>query len=161
DHLPRRPPPAQRPAPSGAGSGRGRRCSRNASLHSPVEARDQQRHAHPASGSGVRTAVKRIIATIVYLIALLGPIRWCHFPSQYLIISLGAVLALDRYSFQLLPWKRPINWRREIVIRGGTLTAGTAGFYLVRLGSVPWWEAFTLGVMASLVVLLLQAIVAV
>jgi alpha-beta hydrolase superfamily lysophospholipase len=103
--------------------------------------------------------MKVLLATALYVAVALVPIRWCHSVSEFLVTALGTALLLDRYYFRWLPWTLPIRWPREIVMRVGVLAVGTAGFYVIRFGSVPWWEALTLGTMASLVILLLESMI--
>jgi uncharacterized protein len=101
--------------------------------------------------------MKRIILIGVFIAALAGALCLCRSSGEFLVFGIGTALLLDRYFFRLAPWTLPINWRREIVIRLAGFLAGAVGFYIIRLGSVPRWEALTLGAATSLVLFLLES----
>jgi fermentation-respiration switch protein FrsA (DUF1100 family) len=103
--------------------------------------------------------MKILLATALYVAVALAPIRWCHSVSEHAVFTLGAALLLDRYFFRWLPWPMLISWPREIALRLAILALGTGGFYFVRFGLVPWWEALTLGTMASFVIFLLESLI--
>jgi fermentation-respiration switch protein FrsA (DUF1100 family) len=104
--------------------------------------------------------MKALVATVLYVTIALAPIRWCHSTCEYLVTTLGAALLLDRYLSRWLPWSAPVNWMREAPYRIGVLAIGAGGFYVIRFGSVPWWESLYLGAIASLVIFLIESILA-
>jgi len=103
--------------------------------------------------------MKAILSASVLFGVLVTAFHFCASNAEFLVMGVGTALLLDHYYFGLLPWTRPINWTREITVRSGTFLIGTAAFYLIRLGSVPLWEALTLGATACLVLFLLESCV--
>jgi alpha-beta hydrolase superfamily lysophospholipase len=105
--------------------------------------------------------MKRIISVGVFATTLVAALYSCRSSGEFLVFGVGAILLLDRYFFRWAPWVLPIKWQREIVVRLGGFLAGTVGFYLIRLGSVPLREALMLGAATSLVLFLMEACVGV
>jgi pimeloyl-ACP methyl ester carboxylesterase len=102
--------------------------------------------------------MKGCVALLVHAGILLAALRWTHSVSGFLVTGPGLVLLLDRYLFRLLPWRSPPAWRRELGFRAASFAVGAAGFYLMRPGIVPVWEAAYRGAMVSLVVFLTQVL---
>jgi alpha-beta hydrolase superfamily lysophospholipase len=100
--------------------------------------------------------MKRSFALLCHAGILLAAARWTYSAGGFLVTGPLLVLLLDRYVFQLLPWTKPVAWRRELGVRAGSFALGAVGFYLMRLGIVPLWEAAYRGVMVSLVAFLLE-----
>jgi alpha-beta hydrolase superfamily lysophospholipase len=68
----------------------------------------------------------------------------------FLVLGPGLLLLLDRYLLRILPWPRPLSWRRELLLRAGWFVFGAAGFFFLRFGVVPWWEASYRGSIVTL-----------
>jgi hypothetical protein len=99
-------------------------------------------------------AMNRLLPILCYLAILLAAFHWSYCASGFLVTGLGVVVLIDKYAIRLLPWQNPITWRRELCLGGGAFAAGAIGFYWMRPGIVPLWEAIYRGFIVSLVVLL-------
>jgi fermentation-respiration switch protein FrsA (DUF1100 family) len=104
--------------------------------------------------------MRKCLALICYLAVLLAASRWSCSTSGFLLTGPGLALLLDRYTFRLLPWWRPVPWAKELCVRAGYFLVGGAAFYLMRPGIVPLWEAGYRGAVVSLAAFLLEAFIA-
>lgn len=100
--------------------------------------------------------MRKSLALFCHLILLLAALRWSHSASGFLLNGLALSLLLDRYVLGIAPWTTPINWPRELVVRAAYFVFGTAGFYLMRPGIVPWWEAAYRGAVVSAAAFVLE-----
>src|SRR5258708_34534131 len=96
----------------------------------------------------------RPIAFLGHLAVLLAAWRWSDSAGSFAVNGPGLGLLLDRYLLRLLPWPAPIRRTREGTAFGVSFLLGTGGFYCVRFGIVPWWEAIYRGLVICVVVFL-------
>jgi uncharacterized protein len=104
-----------------------------------------------------RSAGAILLFLLLYAAILLAAGRLVYSKSGFLLLGVGAVILLDRYVFRLLPWKRPLAWRRELAVRLGYFTLGALGFYLSRPGTIQAAEPIVLGTALSLAALLFES----
>jgi len=97
----------------------------------------------------------RILALFCHLSVLVAAYHWSHSTSGFLLTGMGLVVALDRYVWRLL-LRSPIFWKKELCVRAGSFLCGTAAFYFMRPGVVPFGEAVFRGLIVCLVVLVLE-----
>jgi pimeloyl-ACP methyl ester carboxylesterase len=67
------------------------------------------------------------------------------------VTGLGSALLLERVLFRIFPRTRSFSWRFELAMTGGYFLPGSIGFYLMRPGIVPVWEALYRGIIVLLV----------
>ncbi|MBV9125742.1 MAG: alpha/beta fold hydrolase [Planctomycetes bacterium] len=103
--------------------------------------------------------MRRALGILGHLALLLAAFRWSHSTSGFLLHGPGMALLLDRYVLRVLPWSTWVRWPREVLVRGMWFLSGTAGFYLMRPGIVPWWEAAYRGAMLSVVAFTLESLI--
>jgi uncharacterized protein len=103
--------------------------------------------------------VKKPLAVVCYPATLAAVFHFTHSTSGFLILGLGSLLLLDRYAIRSFPWGTRIVWIRELSIRALYLMLGGVGFYYVRPGIVPLWEAVFHGFVLSLVMFVLESLV--
>jgi pimeloyl-ACP methyl ester carboxylesterase len=101
----------------------------------------------------------RLLAFLSHLAIVVAVYRCSHSVSGFLVTGLGFGLLADRYVLRLLPWATPVAWTREVCVRFGYFLLGAAGFYVMRLGIVPLWEAAHRGMIVSLVAVLVETAV--
>ncbi len=99
--------------------------------------------------------MRKTLTILCHLSILLIAYHSTYSASGFLVIGVGVTCLLDRYCLCLLPW-RPMHWPGEAIVRSGWFLFGTATFYLMRFGVVPWWEAVSRGLILSLVVSLVE-----
>lgn len=101
--------------------------------------------------------MRTLVALLGQALIFLGAYRWAYSTSGFLVTGFGLGLLLDRYVFRLLPLSPP-KWRRELAIATCSFLVGSAGFYLMRPGVVPVWEAAYRGAVVGVVCLAVDAI---
>jgi fermentation-respiration switch protein FrsA (DUF1100 family) len=79
--------------------------------------------------------------------------------TGFFVTGCGLALLVDRYATGVLPWRRPVNWSKEVGLPAGSFLFAATAFYFMRPGVVPLWEAAYRGLIASLVVFLGEAFV--
>jgi pimeloyl-ACP methyl ester carboxylesterase len=95
--------------------------------------------------------MRRLPALLSYGTVLVAAWRWTYSTGGFLATGPALALLLDRYAWRVLPWGT-VAWKREAVVRGGSFLTGAAGFYLMRPGIVPLWEAAYRGLVVCLLV---------
>ncbi len=103
--------------------------------------------------------MRRCLAAICHLAVVLLGWRWSHSVSGFLLNGPAVALLLDRYFLNLLPWSHSVRWRRELTGFAATFVTGSAFFYVLRIGCVPWWEAIYRGTMVSVVFFLIETFI--
>ena len=88
---------------------------------------------------------------------MLAVLHQSHSAGGFLLTGCGLAFLLDRYVFRLLPW-RPVRWRREVCLRGGTFLVAAVIFYFLRPGVVLLTESVYRGAMVCLTGALLERI---
>jgi fermentation-respiration switch protein FrsA (DUF1100 family) len=99
--------------------------------------------------------LKSTIALSVQVGILLAAGKCTHSLSGFLVTGGGLMLLADRYAFGLLA-RSPDRWKRELTLRVGSWLMGATGFYFMRPGIVPLWEAAYRGIMVCLTVVVLE-----
>jgi alpha-beta hydrolase superfamily lysophospholipase len=94
--------------------------------------------------------VRHLLCLLCHLTVLLAALRWAHSASGFLLTGPGLALLLDRYLLRRLPWPDPVSWVKELGLLGAYFVLGAAGFYWLRPGVVPVWEAAYRGFVVSL-----------
>jgi pimeloyl-ACP methyl ester carboxylesterase len=100
----------------------------------------------------------RLIALSCHLVILVAAYRYSDSVSGFMLQGPMLSLFLDRYVFQLLPWKTAIVWRHQLLVRSTWFLGGAIVFYVMRLGTVPVWEAAYRGAMLSLIAFTVETI---
>ena len=108
---------------------------------------------HPILG----IALRKSIAVLSHLLLLLAALRFSQSTSGFLFHGPALALLLDRYLLRVLPWATPLRWAKELAVLGAFFLFGTAVFYLLRPGIVPWWEAIYRGMMATVAVFAVES----
>ncbi len=102
--------------------------------------------------------MRTFFAVLAHLAVLLAAFRWSHSTSGFLLNGPALALLLDRWLLGLLPWAPGANRLRDLTIFAAYFLFGTAFFYLLRPGIVPWWEAVYRGCLAGVVGFLLESL---
>jgi hypothetical protein len=98
-----------------------------------------------------------LLPVLLYAAILVVAARLVYSKSGIVVLGLGTVILLDRYIFALLPWKRPVAWRRELAVRLVYFAVGALGFYLTHLAAIKIEELVMLGTALSLADLVFES----
>jgi hypothetical protein len=100
----------------------------------------------------------RCLAIICHLAVMLLAWRWSHSASGFLLNGPGVAVLLDRFLLRALPWPAPVSRRKELAGCAAAFVLGSAVFYLLRLGIVPWWEALYRGAIVCVIFFLIETL---
>jgi hypothetical protein len=111
------------------------------------------------SRSNQGVIMRRHLALFGHLAVILLAWRWSHSASGFLLNGPCVALLLDRFLLRVLPWRDPVHMGRDLAGCAAAFVLGTAVFYLLRFGIVPWWEALYRGTMACVSFYLVETLV--
>ncbi len=103
--------------------------------------------------------MRRCLAVLCHLSVMMLGWRWSHSVSGFLLNGPGVALLLDRFLLRLVQWPDAGRRRRELVGCVAAFVLGTAIFYVLRFGSVPWWEALYRGAIVSVIFFLIETLI--
>jgi alpha-beta hydrolase superfamily lysophospholipase len=98
-------------------------------------------------------------ALFCHLAVVLLAWRWSYSASGFLLNGPGLALLLDRFVLRVLAWPAAPRRGKDLAGCAAAFVLGTAVFYLLRFGIVPWWEALYRGAIACVMFFLLETLI--